>query len=96
MDIATAAKLQNALTFQTLLEQHRKSAGLSYHQLAERSEVDSAYLLALENGKKNNPSRDIVIRIGIGLGLDVPSLDEFVSSAGHLPLLRRPNKKPAG
>lgn len=87
--ITVATKLETALTFQTLLRQHRAEAGLSYHQLSERSTVDSAYLLALESGKKNNPSRDIVILIGSGLGLDVQSLDELVVSAGHLPLIKQ-------
>lgn len=87
--------LENAITFQSLLEQHRLSAGLSYDQLAERAGggVDKSYIFYLEKGTKNKPSRDVVIKIGIALGLDVQGIDELVTSAGHLPLIRlRRNK----
>lgn len=77
-----------AQTFNTLLKERRAEAGLSYHQLSERTDIDTAYILSLEHGTKNNPSRDIVIRLGIGLGLDVQEIDELVTSAGHLSLIR--------
>jgi transcriptional regulator with XRE-family HTH domain len=66
----------------------RAAAGLSYQQLAERAAIDQAYLYRLETGRKSNPSRDALIQIGIGLGLDVEALNTLIIAAGHIPLLK--------
>ena len=44
--------------------------------------MDVAYLHRLETGRASQPGRDILIRIGIGLGLDVEGLDELLMAAG--------------
>lgn len=81
--------MSDQLAFAKLLNERRIESGLSYHQLAERACVDSAYIYALANGKKRSPSRDVVILLGNALGLDNQGLDEFVTTAGHLPLIRQ-------
>jgi len=65
----------------------RAESGLSYQQLSERSYVDVAYLHRLETGRAARPSRDVLIRVALGLGLSLELADDLVASAGHLPLL---------
>lgn len=69
------------------LRRLRAEAGLSYQQLSERSYVDVAYLHRLETGRAAHPSRDVLIRVALGLGLALEAADELVAAAGHLPLL---------
>lgn len=64
----------------------RRRSGLSYDRLSERAHTNISYLHALENGKKAHPSRDVLIRIGFGLGIEAESVDELLLLAGHLPL----------
>jgi len=82
-----------AITLATTLERLRKSAGLSYDQLSSRSLVDRRYLWDLETGKKGNPGRNILLRIGIGLRLEVEELDALLREAGQLPLLPEGNSQ---
>jgi transcriptional regulator with XRE-family HTH domain len=70
-------------------KQLRAAYGLSYQQLSERSLVDVAYLHRIEAGKAHRPSRDILIRVALGLGLEIEAADELITAAGHPPLLRR-------
>ena len=89
----------SAITFATTLERLRKSAGLSFDQLSSRTLVDRRYLWDLETGKKGNPGRNILLRIGIGLRLEVEELDDLLREAGHLPLLpenNNPDGRPPG
>jgi transcriptional regulator with XRE-family HTH domain len=67
----------------------REAAGLSYNALGDRAHIDAKYLYNLEAGKRENPSRNALIRIGIGLGLDVASLDELLVATGHVGLIGR-------
>jgi transcriptional regulator with XRE-family HTH domain len=71
---------------QELLAQRRRESGLSFQLLSERSQVDVAYLCRLEKGQASNPGRNIVLRIGIGLGLGLEAMDELLIAARHLPL----------
>jgi transcriptional regulator with XRE-family HTH domain len=80
-----------AITLATTLGHLRKSAGLSFDQLSSRSLVDRRYLWDLESGKKGNPGRKILLRIGIRLRLEVEELDVLLQEAGHLPLLPENN-----
>ena len=70
------------------LQHYRAEYGLSFQQLSARSYVDVAYLHRLETGRAARPSRDILLRIAIGLGLDVERTDDLLATAGHLPLIR--------
>jgi len=66
----------------------RAEYGLSFQQLSERSYVDVAYLHRIETGRVGRPSRDVLIRIAFGLGLELETADELVTTVGHVPLLR--------
>ncbi len=82
------------MTFSRTLKTFRKIADKSQYRLAKFSGIDQAYLLRLERGEQTNPSRDLVIRLGVALvsGSDVVTLenvDELLLSAGYAPLQRR-------
>lgn len=73
---------------------YRKLAGKSRYRLAQLSGIDQAYLLRLESGEQTNPSRDLVIRLGLALvfgsdAVTLESVDELLLSAGYAPLQRR-------
>lgn len=72
-----------------VLGRFRAESGLSFSLLSDRAGVDVKYLHDLETGRKNKPSRDVLIRVAIGLGLDVSRADELLTAAGHLALLRQ-------
>ena len=76
------------LSFSRLLNDYFNRAGLSYQKAAQACWVDVAYLHRLVSGSKKNPSRDIVLRLSVGLGLNVAETDELLMAAGHAPLLR--------
>ncbi len=69
------------------LKRLRTAAGLSFEWLSKRSFVDVKYLHELETGKKARPSRDVLIRIGIGLNLEMTDIDDLLAVAGWLPLV---------
>ena len=85
----TVIPVAEQVTLQERLKRLRAEYGLSYQQLSERSGVDVAYLHRIETGKAHRPSRDILIRIALGLGLEIEAADDLVRSAGHVPLLPR-------
>jgi transcriptional regulator with XRE-family HTH domain len=72
---------------QAHLRRLRAEYGLSYQQLSERSAVDVAYLHRIETGKAHRPSRDILIRIALGLGLEIEMADSLIRAGGHVPIL---------
>ena len=55
------------MDFGSTLKTFRKLAGKSRYRLAQLSGIDQAYLLRLERGEQTNPSRDLVIRLGLAL-----------------------------
>jgi len=81
-----------------LLRRYLAGADEGYAAVARRAWVDCAYVYRLAKGTKCHPGRDVVIRLGIGLGLTVPDLDELLMAAGYAPLVRpgRPQGRPEG
>ena len=87
-------------TFSALLRRLMKSRRLSVALLAARSWLDSAYVWRLtreeidilnrrvSDGRIRHPSRDAVIKLGLGLGLAVAEMDELLLAAGYAPLVR--------
>ena len=69
-----------------LLKYWRAERAFSLHQLSELSDVDGGYLNKLENNVSIRPGRNILIRVSIGLGLDIDDTDELLMVAGHVPL----------
>jgi transcriptional regulator with XRE-family HTH domain len=52
----------------------RENAGLGLTQLANASSISKAYLSLLENGKKSDPSPQVVARIAQALGVAIIDL----------------------
>jgi len=73
------------MRFSEILKRRRLEGGLSFQSLGQRSRVDLAYLHRLENERATRPGRNIVIRIVIGLDLDLQETDHSLIIAGHLP-----------
>ena len=78
--------------FSVLLKRTRESAGKSRYSLAQFSGVDQAYILRLESGERQNPSRDVVVKLALALVFDSRSvtLDDVNSlllAATYAPLL---------
>lgn len=58
-----------ALTFGTLLKRHRRAAGLTQEELAERAELSVEAISALERGVSRAPHRDTVGLLADALGM---------------------------
>ena len=81
------------------LEKLRMRAGKSRYRLAKYSGLNQAYLLRLERGQRGNPSRDVVIMLGLAHVEDSDSvaiwdIDELLMSAEYAPLRRRGDTEP--
>ena len=82
------------MTFGDTLKKLRSKAGKSRYRLAQFSGIDQAYLLRLERGERANPSRDLVISLGLALvsgcsTLNLEHIEELLLSAGYAPLRSR-------
>ena len=90
-----ALMLSNTGTdFSTTLKFLRSKAGKSRYRLAQYSGLTEAYLSRLESGERNNPSRNVVMRIGFALVTDTSSVtmddvNQLLWAAGYAPLLSR-------
>ncbi len=81
------------------LEKLRIRAGTSRYRLAKYSGLNQAYILRLESGKRGNPSRDVVIMLGLALvessdSVAIWDIDELLMSAEYAPLRRRGDTEP--
>ena len=61
--------------FSILLKRTRENAGKSRYRVAQFSGVDEAYILRLESGERQNPSRDVVVTLGLALVFRVSGSD---------------------
>ena len=82
------------MNFGETLRKLRTRASKSRYRLAQYSGVTQAYILRLERGDRGNPSRDVVLMLGLALveGSDsvaIWDIDELLMSAEYLPLRRR-------
>ena len=69
-------------------------ASKSRYRVAQYSDLNQAYILRLESGARGNPSRDVVLMLGLALVEDLDSvgiwdIDELLMSAEYAPLRRR-------
>ena len=69
-----------------LLKYWRAERAFTFHQLSELSDVDVGYLNKLENNVSTRPGRNVLLRVSIGLGLDIENTNELLMVAGHVPL----------
>ena len=76
------------LELSQLLRRYFERTGESYAKVAARSWLDPAYVFRLVNGQKRRPSRDTLIKLGVGMGLSIPELDELLMAGGYAPLVR--------
>ena len=60
---------------------YRKLRNMTQSQLAERVGVTQAYICSLENGKRTNPSLQLLLRIARELGVTVEELTGGMSEA---------------
>jgi len=80
--------------FAETLKRLRIKSGKSRYKLAQYSELSEPYILRLESGERANPSRDVVVRLGMALAHGVSSIeiwdmDAQLLSADYAPLRRR-------
>ena len=75
--------------FHELIEAARLRAGLSFEALSHRAWTTPSFSYRICTGRAK-PGRDIVIRLGVALNLDVETIDLLLRSAGHLGLIEPP------
>ena len=80
--------------FAETLKRLRIKSGKSRYKLAQYSELSEPYILRLESGERANPSRDVVVRLGMALAHGVSSIeiwdmDALLLSADYAPPRRR-------
>ena len=80
--------------FSLVLRRLRERSNKSRYRLAQFTGVNEAYLLRLETGERQNPSRDVVLKLGLALVADsslvtLNDVNELLLSAGYAPLLSR-------
>ena len=80
--------------FSETLKRLRIKSGKSGYKLAQYSGLSEAYIHRLETGERANPSRDVVVMLGMALAQGVSSieiwdLDALLLSADYAPLRRR-------
>ena len=88
------------MSFGETLKGLRQRSGRSRYRLAQYCGISEAYILRLENGERSNPSRDVVLMLGLALlngsdTLDIWDVDVLLLSAGYAPLRRRGETEPA-
>ena len=87
------------MNFGEKLMKLRMRAGKSRYRLAKYSGLNQAYILGLERGDRRNPSRDIVLMLGLALvessdSVAIWDIDELLMSAEYAPLRRRGDTEP--
>ena len=85
---------QRRTEFSLVLRRLRERSNKSRYKLAQFTGVNEAYLLRLETGERRNPSRDVVMKLGLALVADsslvtLDDVNELLLSAGYAPLLSR-------
>ncbi len=70
------------------LDELRRDSGLSVGQISQQSNIDRTYLHQILNGTRN-PSRDKLLQLAFGLGLDEERTQEMLKAAQKSPLYSR-------
>lgn len=90
-DIVYVDERSEPIGFGERLRYWRAERGLTFRALGDRASVDIAYLHWLENNPDVQPGRNIILRIAIGLRLNLEDTNDLLMVAGHLPLLQQRN-----
>jgi hypothetical protein len=72
-----------------LLARYVAADSRSLNRIATIAQIDVAYLHRLTTGERKHPSRDVLIRLGLALDLELEELDELLVSAELAPLTWR-------
>ena len=72
----------------------REQSGKSRYNLTQFTGVNESYLLRLESGERQNPSRDVVMKLGLALvanssKVSMHEVNELLLTAGYAPLRSR-------
>lgn len=71
------------------LGEYLERDGRALNRIAQASLIDVAYLWRLQHGQKFNPSRDVLIRLGLVLRLQPEEVDEILVAADYAPITLR-------
>ena len=82
------------MNFGEPLKKLRLKSAKSRYRVAQYSGITEPYILRFETGERSNPSRDVVLMLGLALlkgsdSLDVWDVDVLLLAAGYAPLRRR-------
>ena len=82
------------MTFGETLKKLRTKASKSKYRLTQYNGINEAYIFRLERGDRSNPSRDVVMMLGLALvessdSVPIWDIDTLLLSAGYAPLRRR-------
>ena len=82
------------LEFSRTLRRLRYQSGKSRYKLAQYSGLNQAYILRLESGARQNPSRDTVMKLSLALVADsttvsIDDVNELLVAGGYAPLRGR-------
>ena len=85
--------------FSRALKRLRSKSGKTKYKLAQYSGLDEAYVLRLESGERQNPSRDTVMKLGLALVADsdtvsIHDVNELLLAGGFAPLRGRGESYP--
>ena len=80
--------------FSRTLKKLRSKSGKTRYRLAQYSGLNEAYILRLESGERQNPSRDTVMKLGLALVADtravsIHDVNELFLAGGYAPLRGR-------
>ena len=87
-------KWRTEMTFGETLKTLRSKADKSRYRLAQYSGLDEAYILRLESGARQNPSRDSVMKLCLALAansedVSINDVNTLILAAGYAPLRTR-------
>ena len=82
------------VSFSETLRTLRLKSGKSRYRLAHYTGLSETYLMRLEKGERANPSRDVVLMLGLALVersdcVEIWDIDSLLLSAGYAPLRKR-------
>ena len=80
--------------FAEIFKRLRIKSGKSGYKLAQYSGLSEPYIHRLETGERANPSRDVVVMLGMALAqgdssIEIWDVDALLLSADYAPLRRR-------
>lgn len=76
-------------TLSELLNRTALERGAKLSDIMKRSGLKKAYFYSLFNGKRTNPTRDILIQLCFGFGMDFEEAQTFLTCTGAAPLYPR-------